>query len=140
MPPKATVITEAELAQMKRRAIITSLADEEAARVEREKILEVNLKCGESHTKIFWCTHRESNIARLYVGQYFTPFRLFPTARLFSPLTTPCDPSYVTLQERQRAARARKQRMLEMEVEAKKKALKSDIEVSTRSQQPQPAV
>ncbi|CAN0463120.1 unnamed protein product, partial [Ectocarpus sp. 8 AP-2014] len=33
------------------------------------------------------------------------------------------------LQERQRAARARKQRMLEMEVEAKKKALKSDIEV-----------
>lgn len=35
-------------------------------------------------------------------------------------------------QEKQRAARARKQRMLEMEVEAKKKALKSDIEVSAR--------
>lgn len=33
------------------------------------------------------------------------------------------------LQEKQRAARARKQRMLEMEVEAKKKALKSDMEV-----------
>lgn len=31
-------------------------------------------------------------------------------------------------QGRQREARARKQRMLEMEVEAKKKALKSDIE------------
>lgn len=41
VPPKATVITEAELAQMKRRAVITSLADEEAARVEREKTLEV---------------------------------------------------------------------------------------------------
>lgn len=41
VPPKATVITEAELAQMKRRAVITSLADEEAARVEREKMLEV---------------------------------------------------------------------------------------------------
>ena len=35
------MITEAELAQMKRRAVITSLADEEAARVEREKMLEV---------------------------------------------------------------------------------------------------
>ena len=34
-------------------------------------------------------------------------------------------------QEKQRAARARKQRMLEMEVEAKRKALKSDIEVSS---------
>lgn len=34
-------------------------------------------------------------------------------------------------QEKQRAARARKQRMLEMEVEAKKRALKSDIEVGT---------
>lgn len=34
-------------------------------------------------------------------------------------------------QERQREARARKQRMLEMEVEAKKKALKSDIEART---------
>lgn len=42
VPPKATVITEAELAQMKRRAVITSLADEEAARVEREKMLEVH--------------------------------------------------------------------------------------------------
>lgn len=41
VPPKATVITEAELAQMKRRAIITSLADEEAARAERENMLEV---------------------------------------------------------------------------------------------------
>lgn len=37
------MITEGELAQMKRRAIITSLADEEAAKVEREKILEVSL-------------------------------------------------------------------------------------------------
>ncbi|CAM9135252.1 unnamed protein product [Ectocarpus sp. 12 AP-2014] len=40
VPPKATVITEEELAQMKRRAIITSLADEEAARVGRENMLE----------------------------------------------------------------------------------------------------
>lgn len=37
---------------------------------------------------------------------------------------------FVFPQEKQRAARARKQRMLGMEVEAKKKALKSDIEVS----------
>ena len=35
----------------------------------------------------------------------------------------------VLSQEKQRAARARKARMLEMEVEAKRKALKSDIEV-----------
>lgn len=41
VPPKATVITEAELAKMKRRAIITSLADEEAARAKRENMLEV---------------------------------------------------------------------------------------------------
>jgi len=45
IPPKATVITEAELAQMRRRAVITSLADEEAARVEREKMLEVKNGC-----------------------------------------------------------------------------------------------
>lgn len=43
MPPKATVITEDELAEMKRRAIITSLADEVAAREAKEKILEVGL-------------------------------------------------------------------------------------------------
>lgn len=34
-----------------------------------------------------------------------------------------------TCQEKQRAAQARKQRMLEMEVEANRKALKSDLEV-----------
>lgn len=33
------------------------------------------------------------------------------------------------VQEKQKAARVRKQRMLEMEVQAKQKALKSDIEV-----------
>lgn len=38
-------------------------------------------------------------------------------------------PRPLIYQEKQRAARARKQRMLEMEVEAKRKALKSDIEV-----------
>ena len=38
-------------------------------------------------------------------------------------------------QEKQKAARARKQRMLEMEVEAKKKAFKSDIEVGCYSQE-----
>lgn len=43
MPPKATIITEEELAEMKRRAIITSLADEVAAREAKEKILEVGL-------------------------------------------------------------------------------------------------
>lgn len=43
VPPKATVITEDELAEMKRRAIITSLADEVAAREAKEKILEVGL-------------------------------------------------------------------------------------------------
>lgn len=43
MPPKATVITEEELAEMKKRAIITSLADEVAARETKEKILEVGL-------------------------------------------------------------------------------------------------
>ncbi|CAM9883536.1 unnamed protein product, partial [Laminaria digitata] len=40
VPPKATVITEEELAEMKKRAVITSLADEVAARAAKEKILE----------------------------------------------------------------------------------------------------
>lgn len=41
IPPKATVITKDELARMRQRAIITSLADEEAERLAREKDLEV---------------------------------------------------------------------------------------------------
>lgn len=44
VPPKATVVTEEELAQMRRRAVITSLADEEAARARRENLLEVTLR------------------------------------------------------------------------------------------------
>lgn len=45
VPPKATVVTEDELSQMKQRAVITSMADEEAARAAREKILEVRRRC-----------------------------------------------------------------------------------------------
>lgn len=43
VPPNATVITGAELSKIKQRSVITTLADEEAARAEREKVLQVSL-------------------------------------------------------------------------------------------------